>query len=261
MQKGKGQSSVLYRESGNPYLYVPGTLLCDLQSSASGAGRFHGPESGGFHPGGAGYGLYGPEAGTVDEGRREPGRAAFPVPAGVRLLYHGGDQPAAALRKLPPLEYAKRKADYLFGFKQYGRAVAGYEKILESYLAQKADDAFLGKVWNNLGACYARIFQFDKALGAYDRAYGKLKDVSVLERIYHLTLMSPDISLKERYQSIITDEMKAAWDEDFAKAKKEADQSDGIKKLEEMFSRDPIRRMEGARQTLEAWKQEYRGTA
>ena len=99
-------------------------------------------------------------------------------------------QKVAALRKLPPLEYAKRKADYLFGFKQYGRAVAGYEKILES-----------------------------------------------------------------------TDEMKAAWDEDFAKAKKEADQSDGIKKLEEMFSRDPIRRMEGARQTLEAWKQEYRGTA
>ncbi len=170
-------------------------------------------------------------------------------------------QKVAALRKLPPLEYAKRKADYLFGFKQYGRAVAGYEKILESYLAQKADDAFLGKVWNNLGACYARIFQFDKALVAYDKAYGKLKDVSVLERIYHLSLMSPDISLKERYQSIITDEMKAAWDEDFAKAKKEADQSDGIKKLEEMFSRDPIRRMEGARQTLEAWKQEYRGTA
>ena len=163
-------------------------------------------------------------------------------------------QKVAALRKLPPLEYAKRKADYLFGFKQYGRAIAGYEKILDSYLAQKADDAFLGKVWNNLGACHARIFQFDKALSAYDKAYAKLKDVSVLERIYHLTRMSPEISLKDRYQSMITEEMKAAWDEDFAKAGENADHSEGIQKLEEMFRRDP-------RQLLEAWKQEYRGMA
>ena len=170
-------------------------------------------------------------------------------------------QKVAALRKLPPLEYAKRKADYLVGFKQYGRAIAGYEKILESYLARKADDAFLGKVLNNLGACYARIFQFDKALAAYDRAYAKLKDVAVLERIYHLTLMNPKISLKDHYQSIVTEEMKAAWNEDFVKAGEDADQSDGIRKLEEMFGRDPIRRMEGARHLLEAWKQEYRGMA
>ncbi len=170
-------------------------------------------------------------------------------------------QKVAALRKMPPLEYAKSKADYLFGFKQYGRAIAGYEKILESFLAQKADDAFLGKVWNNLGACYARIFQFDKALQAYDKAYGKLKDVAVLERIYHLSLLSPELGMKERYQSIVTEELKAAWDEDFAKAGEAAKQSEELKKLDEMFQKDPIRRMEGARQMLEAWKQEYRGMA
>ena len=170
-------------------------------------------------------------------------------------------QKVAALRKLPPLEYAKNKADYLFGFRQYGRAIAGYEKILESYLAPKADDAFLGRVFNNLGACYARIFQFDKALAAYDKAYGKLKDVSVLERIYHLSLMDPKITLKERYQSIVTEEMKAAWDEDFAGAGEKARQSEELRKLEDLFGKDPIRRRDGARQMLEAWKQEYRGMA
>lgn len=170
-------------------------------------------------------------------------------------------QKVAALRKLPPLEYAKNKADYLFGFKQYGRAIAGYEKILESYLAPRADDAFLGRIYNNLGACYARIFQFDKALAAYDKAYGKLKDVAVLERIYHLSLMDPKITLKERYQSIVTEEMKAAWDADFAEAGEKAKQSEELQKLEELFHKDPIRRQEGVRQMLEAWKQEYRGMA
>lgn len=170
-------------------------------------------------------------------------------------------QKVAALRKLPPLEYAKQKADYLFGFKQYGRAIAGYEKILESYLTRKADDAFLGRVWNNLGACYARIFQFDKALNAYDNAYGKLKDTAVLEKIYHLTRMDPSISMKDRYQSMITEEMRTAWDGDFAAAGEAADQSEEIRKMETLFARDPIRRMEGARQLLEVWKQEYRGMA
>lgn len=170
-------------------------------------------------------------------------------------------QQVSALRKLPPLEYAKRKADYLVGFRQYGRAIAGYEKILESPLSERADDAFIGKVWNNLGACYARIFQFSKALDAYDRAYGKLKDLGVLERIYHLSRLKPDIQLKERYQSIITDELKDAWDRDFEQAQDKAAQSPEVEKLDELFRKDPVKRMEGARQILESWKQEYRGMA
>lgn len=170
-------------------------------------------------------------------------------------------QKVAALRKMPPLEYAKAKADYLFGFKQYGRAIAGYEKILESYLAQKADDFFIGKIYNNLGACYARIFQFDRALAAYDKAYGKLKDLSILEKIYHLSLLSPDVALKERYQTIVTEEVRAAWDEDFKKAEDAAEHSPQLEELENLFRKDSVKRAEGARQMLETWKQEYRGMA
>ncbi len=170
-------------------------------------------------------------------------------------------QKVSALRKLPPLEYAKQKADCLMEFKQYGRAISGYEKILESPLTVKADDSFIGRVWNNLGACYARIFRFDKAAEAYDKAYGKLKDLSVLERIYHLTLLKADIQMKDRYQSIITDEMKADWDKDFEEAQEQAGQSEALEKLDELFRKDPLKRAEGARQILEAWKQEYRGMA
>ncbi len=170
-------------------------------------------------------------------------------------------QQVAALRKLPPLEYAKNKADYLFGFRQYGRAVAEYEKILDSFLIKKADSSFTGRVFNNLGACYARIFRFDKALRAYEKAYELLKDPSVLQRIYYLTLLRPDIRPKESCRSAMTDEQKAAWDEGFKQAKERAERSEEVGKVEELFARDPVRRMEGARQTLDTWKQEYRGMA
>ena len=84
-------------------------------------------------------------------------------------------QTMTSLRKLSPLEYAKKKADYLAEFKQYGKAIAGYEEILEA-AAKQSDSQLEGRVWNNLGACYARIFQFQKAMDAFDKAYGKKKD-------------------------------------------------------------------------------------
>ena len=166
-----------------------------------------------------------------------------------------------ALRKLPPLEYAKNKADYLFGFKQYGRAIAGYEKILESFLAARADDSFLGKVWNNLGACYARIFQFDRAMQAYEVAYDKLKSPEILEKLYHLTLLNPACVTKWHHQSAVTKEQTDAWDRDFEQARENAGRSEELLKVQELFKKDPIRREEGARQMLANWKQEYRGMA
>ena len=170
-------------------------------------------------------------------------------------------QKVTALRKLPPLEYAKNKADYLFGFKQYGRAIAGYEKILESFLAARADDSFLGKVWNKLGACYARIFQFDRAMQAYEVAYDKLKSPEILEKLYHLTLLNPACVTKWHHQSAVTKEQTDAWDRDFEQARENAGRSEELLKVQELFKKDPIRREEGARQMLANWKQEYRGMA
>ena len=40
-------------------------------------------------------------------------------------------QQLVSLRKLPTLEYEKKKGDCLFGFRQYGKAIDIYQKILE----------------------------------------------------------------------------------------------------------------------------------
>lgn len=169
-------------------------------------------------------------------------------------------QTMTSLRRLSPLEYAKKKADYLAEFKQCGKAITRYEEILEA-LAQKPDDAFEGKVWNNLGACYARIFQFGKAMEAYDKAYMKSKDLKALEKMYYLTRLSPSLELKDRYRALVSSQLEEEWDKGFGKAGEKAEESEALKGIEELFHKDSIKRTEECAALVEEWKQEYRNMA
>ena len=174
---------------------------------------------------------------------------------------NGLRQKISGFRKLSSLEYAKRKADYLFEYKQYGKAIAFYIRILEDVRYARMDHGFQGRIWNNLGACYARIFQFQKAMDAYDKAYGKKKDLDILEKMYHLTLLDSGLELKERYQSLMSPELKEKWDKDFEEAGAKAEESAQLKKLKDLFQKDSVKRGEGAAKLVEEWKQEFRSMA
>lgn len=59
-------------------------------------------------------------------------------------------QQLVSLRKLPTLEYEKKKGDCLFGFRQYGKAIDIYQKILEMSDHMKCDDKF----WDGSGTTW-----------------------------------------------------------------------------------------------------------
>ncbi len=170
-------------------------------------------------------------------------------------------QTIAALRKLPPSEFAKEKADYLFGLKQYGKAINIYQDILNVEKEGKINEEFIGHVWYNLGAAYARVFRFDLALEALEQAYEFLKDQSVVEKIFHLTKLDPGIKIHEKYLLLISEEEEAAWAEKFENARELAEHTEELEKLRELFGKDSIRRMEGAAAMVKEWKQEYRSMA
>ena len=174
---------------------------------------------------------------------------------------NGLRQKISGFRKLSSLEYAKRKADYLFEYKQYGKAIAFYIRILEDVRYARMDHGFQGRIWNNLGACYARVFQLGKAMEAYEQAYEKTGDQVILKNIHHLTKLNPKLSLKAEYQSAVTKEAMEAWEADFLEAGEEAKECKEQEKIKELFAKDPIRRMEEAGRMVEGWKQEYRGMA
>ena len=148
----------------------------------------------------------------------------------------------------------------MFEYKQYGKAIASYIRILEDVRYTRMDHRFQGRIWNNLAACYARVFQLGKAMEAYEQAYEKNGDETVLEKMYYLTKLDPKLSVKREYQTV-TEEYKEAWEEDFLKAGEQAKDSKEQETLKELFAKDPIKRFEGACQMVEGWKQEYRGMA
>ncbi|NBH34635.1 hypothetical protein D3Z58_13945 [Clostridiaceae bacterium] len=170
-------------------------------------------------------------------------------------------QMAAALRKKHPADFNRMKADELFSLKQYGRAVEIYQELLQLPYGDFVDDLFLGRVWNNLGACYGRMFQLNKAFEAFQNAYRKNEQETVLERLYELSKIDERLVLGEEFMVQITEQKKAQWDKKLQQARETARKSQKVKDLENLFQKDPIKRQSGAADLLHTWKQEYRNMA
>lgn len=167
-------------------------------------------------------------------------------------------QKIAAYRKMSRAEFMKETADYYFTLRQYGTAIHYYNRILEDWRIKSLTDEFTARIWNNIGAAYAGIFWFEKAMTAYDMSYNFQKNLDTLKRIYQLTLLNPELKLKERYMALLTAERKAAWEKELSDIKEKAADNEAVRKVEELFSRDPIRRKAESGALLAEWKREYR---
>jgi len=167
-------------------------------------------------------------------------------------------QRLTAYRSLPAAEFLKEKADYLFSGKQYGKAVAEYRKIVELPKAARVDDAFQAKIYNNLGAAYARLFMTDKAYQAYQKSFDLMKSNEVLKRICHLARWNEGLKLNERFQALMTEELIQECESERKKAEELAAGADSLLELEKLFQKDPVKRFHGAVELVQKWKQEYR---
>ncbi|SES93780.1 hypothetical protein SAMN04487771_100237 [[Clostridium] aminophilum] len=163
-----------------------------------------------------------------------------------------------SLRKMTQSEFWKETADNYYRLRQYGTAVRYYEKILDEWRNGSLTDEFTANVWNNVGACYAGIFWFEKAMGAYEMSYNFRKEMSTIKKLYLLTLLNPELVLKDRYRVLITEEKRLEWKAELRKAMEEAGECQKVKDVERLFDRDPIRRAEGAEKIISRWKREYR---
>jgi tetratricopeptide (TPR) repeat protein len=69
----------------------------------------------------------------------------------------------------------KLRADYLVKEKMYAGAIQTYRQILEHKNPGKLGTQFYAAVWNNLGAAYAGLFQFERAAKCFWESYRLLK--------------------------------------------------------------------------------------
>lgn len=68
-------------------------------------------------------------------------------------------------------ERMKYRADWLAKNENLWPAIGEYERILRIRQNSRLSVDFYGAVWNNLGACYGRMFLFEKAACCYEAAY------------------------------------------------------------------------------------------
>ncbi len=155
-------------------------------------------------------------------------------------------------------DYLKTKADELFSMRQYGKAAAVYEHILKLRKDNFVNDAFVGKVWNNLAACHARMFQLELAMEAFEKAYLRTGQKSVLEQMVALTILDPKLKLGERLKDLVDEEMSENCKRKVEAAREKAQDAEKVRRLEELFQKDSLKRREGETALLGQWKREYR---
>ncbi len=72
----------------------------------------------------------------------------------------------------------KMRGDYLVKEKMFARAVSVYRRILKKKGPGRLGVQFYSSIWNNLGAAYAGLFQYDKAAECFLESWklGKTKE-------------------------------------------------------------------------------------
>ena len=139
-------------------------------------------------------------------------------------------QTVNGLKKLSEEEYEKRRADYFYGLDLFGKAVTIYEQILDGAGRHLSGD-FRGKVWNNIAACYAKLFCYQKAMHAYENAWNAKPEAEYVKRMYFLTILNPELSLKDKFREMIGEDDKEVWN------KEVENKEETLRKIDEVVNR------------------------
>lgn len=78
-------------------------------------------------------------------------------------------------------ERLKLRADEYFINGNYLAAIYEYEKIIDIRQSERLGVEFYAHVWNNMGVCFARLFQFGQAARAFRTSWQYQKDPEVLK--------------------------------------------------------------------------------
>lgn len=133
-----------------------------------------------------------------------------------------------------------------------------YEKILETAKERQLTGEFKARIWNNIAACYTKLFCYQKAMYAYDCAWNEKSDRVYLKRMYFLTVMEPELEVKERFRSLLEQEETAEWQKEALEVMAEAKNAAPVMRIHQIFEKDPLKRLAGAGELVNDWKYRYR---
>lgn len=98
------------------------------------------------------------------------------------------------IKEAPPLERAKKRADYLTRTGSYNKAIREYRKILKQEEAKESN--FRSDIFHNLGVAYGRIFAFTQSSECFLEAFRLSLNLESL-RQYKLVIKLSENNLQE----------------------------------------------------------------
>ncbi len=123
-------------------------------------------------------------------------------------------------------ERLKLRADEYFINGNYLAAIYEYEKIIDIRQSERLGVEFYAHVWNNLGVCHSRLFQFGQAARAFRTSWQYQKDPEVLkEYVFAMRLGLSDEDFEEAMElQNIRGEQLEEYSEDYARLLQSADE-------------------------------------
>ena len=165
------------------------------------------------------------------------------------------------IRRAKPSERAKKKADYLLQKRKYAAAIQLYDAIAAGEPDKGMTREFMGNLYHNKGVACAGLFESERALECFERAYENLEREEILKEIYMLCQMDEGLELPEAMMLTVPAEQQFKWREEYEILYKHLKYSGRAKDIGELWERDSVRRKAGVQGILTQWKQEYREMA
>jgi tetratricopeptide (TPR) repeat protein len=142
------------------------------------------------------------------------------------------DEEAPAIRE-------KKKGDALMRNKMYVHAIRVYQKLLKREDLEEIREGFTAEVYHNLGCAYSYLFQMERALACFEKAYehsNSLVDLKCYLLAFH------GLHTKEEYEELLgevqaDEEMKAAVQDTLARLEKKELPEVPQDKMDAMLSR------------------------
>ncbi len=157
-----------------------------------------------------------------------------------------------------PANRLKAKGDMLFGRGQYYNALRIYNQVLSLETRELANSDFVGRIWMNRGACYARMENYPEALESLQKAFVLTRDASLPEKMYVLNVLMGHDELPLGLENVVNEENLAQFRSNLENRRKLAQYQGKALEAAALMDKPEPDRTEGYLELLFRWKEEYR---
>ena len=154
------------------------------------------------------------------------------------------------LRHIDRNRFYELLGDAYFHMGRYGRSIEAYTESLHY------EDDMLVKM--KLGSACVTVMQFRRASDIFEQVFVETNAFEPLRKLYFISKLEPSVKTIDKYIDHIDTEMLADWEHQYDNVVTQAEDSERVRKVNEVFRHNRTEFRKEAKLWLVKWKKEYR---